>query len=72
MILFKDAIVFMTKDFDENSFNFNESIMKVIQLKDIIKCDFDLDNNGKCFTFSLFLFRSFISFFIYLRISINL
>ena len=51
MILFKDAIVFMTKDFDENSFNFNESIMKVIQLKDIIKCDFDLDNNGKCFLF---------------------
>ena len=48
MILFKDALVFTPKDFDEKNFK-SDSINTVIQLKDVNKCDFDLDNNGKCF-----------------------
>ena len=61
MILFKDSIVFTAKDFDENNFNLNESIDTIIQLKDVFKCDFDLDNNGKsCFcSFSVLLFDFF-------------
>jgi hypothetical protein len=42
----------MSKDFDEENLT-NESyldyINTIIQLKDIVKCDFDLDNNGKYF-----------------------
>ena len=49
-ILFKDALVFMKRNFDENNLNnekyFLDCINTIIQLKDVVKCDFDLDNNG--------------------------
>ena len=40
----------MKRNFDENNLNnekyFLDCINTIIQLKDVVKCDFDLDNNG--------------------------